>query len=96
MPTLTISYETEAERALIEQALAFVEQMRQLALTAPGGQVLDACETLALDGGRKLLKDAIQNAAQARIDAEEKKTPHGTAVAAPNGTTSRDDTTANG
>ncbi len=94
MPTFTISYETEAERALIEQAIAFVDQMRQLALTAPNGQVLDACEALALDGGRKLLRDAIQNTAQARIDADEKKLPPVTA-AARDGTTSKDDMTAN-
>ncbi len=95
MPTLTIQYETEEERAAIEQALAFVAEMRQLALTAPAGQVLDSCEDLALDAGRKLLRDTIQTAAQARIDAEEKKTPPPGSAPAPDATTSRGDTAGN-
>ena len=31
MPTLSIEYQTEAERLLLEQAVAFVTQMRQVA-----------------------------------------------------------------
>jgi hypothetical protein len=95
MPSLTIHYETEAERAIIEQALAFVAEMRQLALAAPAGQVLDSCEGFALDAGRKLLQDTLQNTAQARIDAEEKKLAALDAAPAPAATTSRDDTPAN-
>jgi hypothetical protein len=71
--TLTVEYQTEQERAAIEQALAFVAEMRQLARSAPPGQVLDACEGHALDAGRRLLCQTLQAAAQARIDEAEKK-----------------------
>jgi hypothetical protein len=38
MPTVTLEYEstTEAERIALEQSLAFVSQMRQVAVAAPG------------------------------------------------------------
>src|SRR4051812_10193363 len=57
MPTLTIEYQTEAERLILEQALAFFAQMRQVAATAADGTVLAACERVALDSGRRLVRD---------------------------------------
>src|SRR5262249_8697684 len=47
MPTLTIEYRDESERLALEQAIAYVTDLRQLALDAPAGTVLDACERLA-------------------------------------------------
>ena len=80
--TLTVEYQTEAERAAFERAVSFVAEMRQLAQSAPDGHVLAACEGLAVDGGRRLLRDALQAAAQARVDAaEEKGGPPGSARA---------------
>lgn len=80
--TLTVEYQTEAERAAFERAVAFVAEMRELAQAAPDGHVLGACEALALGGGRRLLRDALQAAAQARVDAaEEKGAPRGSARA---------------
>jgi hypothetical protein len=35
MPTVTFEYRTEEERFAIERAVAFVTELRQLALTAP-------------------------------------------------------------
>jgi hypothetical protein len=77
MPTLTIEYRTDAERLVLEQAAAFLTQMRQIADTAPGGTVLDACERVALDAGRRLIRDALAQAVQARADAADapKKCP---------------------
>jgi hypothetical protein len=69
MPTLTIEYQTEAERLLLEQAVAFFTQMRQVADTAPDGTVLAACEQVALADGRKLVRDALGTAVQQRADA---------------------------
>jgi hypothetical protein len=71
MPTVTIEceYTTEAERMALEQALAFFTQMRHVAATAPDGTVLAACEQVALTDGRKLLRDALASAVQARADA---------------------------
>ncbi len=40
MPTGTFQYQDEAERLSIETAIAFVAEMRQLALSAPNGQVV--------------------------------------------------------
>jgi hypothetical protein len=69
MPTLTVEYRTDAERLLLEQALAFFGQLRVVAATAPDGTVLAACEQVALAGGRKLVRDALGTAVQQRADA---------------------------
>lgn len=69
MPTLTIEYQTEAERLLLEQALAFFAQLRRVAATAPDGTVLAACEQVALADGRRLVRDALGTAVQQRADA---------------------------
>lgn len=68
MPTLTIEYQTEAERLILEQAIAYATGMRRLAVTAPPGTVLAVCEQLALTEGRKLLRDTLADAIQARAD----------------------------
>ena len=88
MPTLTIEYATDAERLLLEQAIAYFAELRTVAHTAPHGTVLDACEALALTGGRQLLRDSLGHAVQARIDATdaEKKRPANAARAAARGT----------
>ena len=77
MPTWTIEYQTDAERLILEQALAFVTQMRRVAATAPDGTVLAACERVALSDGRQLLRDTLGSAVQARTDATDaqKKSP---------------------
>ena len=75
MPTLTIEYATNAERLALEQAIAFVTQLRQVAATAPDGQVLAACEQAALNDGRALLRNTLAAAVQQRVaDAEQKAT----------------------
>lgn len=81
MPTLTIEYHDEAERLALEQALAYLADLRRLALDAPAGTVLDACERLALGQGRDLLRGTLACALQARVDAAEQK--GGTPAAAP-------------
>jgi uncharacterized membrane protein len=69
MPTLATEYQTDAERLILEQALAYAAAMYRLAVTAPRGTVLAACERLALTDGRKLLRDTLAAAVQARADA---------------------------
>jgi hypothetical protein len=69
MPALTIEYQTEAERLMLEQALAFFTQMRHVGATAPDGTVLAACERVALDSGRRLIRDALAQVVQSRADA---------------------------
>jgi hypothetical protein len=68
MPSLSIEYTTEAERLALEQAIAFCTQLRHVAATAPDGTVLAACEQAALQGGRRLLRDSLAAAVQARAD----------------------------
>jgi hypothetical protein len=73
MPTLTINYNTDADRLVLEQAIAYVTQLQQIATTAPSGEVLAVCERAALKEGRQLLRDTLAAAAQARITADEQK-----------------------
>jgi hypothetical protein len=73
MPSVTFEYRSEAERAAIERAVAFVAEMHSLAQSAPADRVIDACEGLALGRGRDALRDAVRSAVQGRIDAAEQK-----------------------
>lgn len=73
MPTLTVEYTTEAERIVLEQAIAFVTQMRRVAADAPAGTVIDACERVALTQGRTLLNDVLGAAIQGRADLADAK-----------------------
>src|ERR1017187_10392972 len=57
----------------MRRALAMMEEMEQLALTAPDGQVFDACEQAVIDKGRKLQADTLGEAVARRIEAAEKK-----------------------
>lgn len=88
MPTGTFEYQSDDQRAAIEQAIAFVTEMHQLAQAAPAGQVLPLCESRALDQGRALLRDTLQAAVQGRVDAAEKKGGPPGPVRAPAVTTS--------
>jgi hypothetical protein len=73
MPTLTIEYRDDAERLAIEQALAYLAQLRRVAGTAPDGTVLAACEQVALADGRALLRSTLAAALEGRIAADEQK-----------------------
>ncbi len=57
----------------VRRALAMMEEMEQLALTAPDGQVFNACEQAVIDKGRKLQADTLGEAVARRIEAAEKK-----------------------
>lgn len=80
MPTLTIEYRDEKERLALEQAIAYVNQLHQLALTAPDGAVLATCEQHVLGDGRSLLRSTLAAALDGRIQADEQKGgPHASA-----------------
>jgi len=70
--TLTIEYDTDAERLQYERVIAYVQEMKQLGATAVPGTVLDTCERFALERGRSLLRDNLATTVQARADAEKK------------------------
>jgi hypothetical protein len=69
MPTLTIEYRDDHERLALEQAIAYISQLRQLALTAPDGTILAACEQRTFVDGRTSCARALDS----RIDAAEQK-----------------------
>jgi hypothetical protein len=73
MPSLTITYRDEAERLALEQAIAYVAQLRAVAQEAPDGSVLDACEKLARKVGRALLRSTRACALEGRVAACEQK-----------------------
>ena len=96
MPVLTIEYQDEAERLGLEQAIAFFIQMQQTAQTAADGTVLAACEQVALNEGRTLLRRSLAAAVQRRIDQAERKggAPAPAAAHVPTPPATRDATTA--
>jgi hypothetical protein len=73
MPTLTIEYRDDAERLALEQAIAYVTQLRQTALTAADGTVLAVCEQLALRDGRALLRSTLAAAVDSRVALADQK-----------------------
>jgi hypothetical protein len=73
MPTLTIEYHDQSHRIALEQAIAYVSQLRQAAQDAPSGTVLEACEKLAFGDGRALLRSTLAAALQSRIELSEEK-----------------------
>lgn len=94
MPTFTFECANEAQLAALQQAALFLAEMHQLAQTAPGGAVLHALEGHALDAGRQLLRDALQAAAQQRVERDEKKGARPAAARAPGAAGSRAGTAA--
>ena len=79
MATLTVEYQDDAERMALEQCLAYFTQLRQVALTAPDGTVVAACERVALSDGRAFLRSTLAAAVESRIaEAEQKGGPRAT------------------
>jgi hypothetical protein len=73
MLTVTIECRDEAERLAIEQAIAYVTQLRSLAQDAPVGSILSLCEACADTQGRQLLRDTLATTLAGRIAADELK-----------------------
>jgi len=71
-PKVTIEVDARHE-ALLRRALALAEEMEQLALTAPEGEVFDACEGAVVQKGRELQGQMLGQAVTRRIEAVEKK-----------------------
>ncbi len=78
MPTITFEYETDGERLILEQAVAYVAEIRRVGATAASGTVLAACEEVALVSGRQLVRDSLASAVQARVNAQKKRPACGT------------------
>jgi hypothetical protein len=70
--TITLEIDSESEDLLRRYAV-FLEEMSDLAATAPDGSVLDTCEEAIIEKGREQQRLVLQRAVQARLDAAEKK-----------------------
>lgn len=64
---------TETQERLLRHVLSLAEELDQLADTTPDGTVLEACEAAVIRGGRRVQQQLLEQAAQRRIDAAEKK-----------------------
>jgi len=70
----TITIEIPAAREpLVRPLLALHEELQALALSAPDGTVLDACEAAAVPKGRELTKNLLADTVQHRIREVEKR-----------------------
>jgi hypothetical protein len=69
---VTIEVDAQHE-AIVRRAVALAEEMEQLALTAPEGQVFAACEEAVIQRGRLLQSQLLGEAVARRIEAAEKK-----------------------
>jgi hypothetical protein len=59
--------------AIVRRALAMAEEMEQLALTAPDGDVFETCEGAVIQKGRDLQAQLLGAAVARRVEAAEKK-----------------------
>jgi hypothetical protein len=72
--TIKVSIEVDLQHeAFVRRALAMAEEMEQLALTAPDGQVFDLCEAAVIVKGRNLQRQALGEAVARRVEAAEKR-----------------------
>lgn len=71
--SVTLEVDSPEQEALLRHFHAFLQEMQQLALTAPEGQVLDVCEAAVLAKGQDVNRQVLQRAVQGRIAALEKK-----------------------
>jgi hypothetical protein len=80
--TVTIEIPAASE-ALVRRVLALHDELQALALSAPDGTVLDACETAVVPPTRDLAQHLLAEAVARRVEAAEKKGPRsGSAPAA--------------
>ena len=69
---VTMEFDARFENGM-RRALAMFEEMEQLALTAPDGQVFDLCEQAVIEKGRNLQAATLGEAVVRRVEAAEKK-----------------------
>jgi hypothetical protein len=74
MARTSVTLEIDAEdEGLLRQYASFLEEMKDLAATAPDGSVFQACEEAVIERGRQHQRRLLEHAVQARIEAAEKK-----------------------
>jgi hypothetical protein len=72
----TVLLEVDARHEpILRRALAMLQEMENLALTAPDGAVFGACEDAVIQKGRDLQRQMLAGAVASRIEAAEKRGP---------------------
>ena len=72
--TAKVTIEVDARHeAILRRALALAEELEQLALAAPDGEVFAACEDAVIHKGRDLQARLLGQAVARRIEAAEKR-----------------------
>jgi hypothetical protein len=71
--SVTLEVDSPEQEALVRQFHGLLQEMQQLALSAPDGQVLDACEVAVLTRGQEVNRRVLEQAVQQRIATLEKK-----------------------
>jgi hypothetical protein len=79
--TVTIEIPAASE-ALVRHLLSLHEELEALALSAPDGTVLEACETAVIPKGRDLTMRILEDAVARRIESAEKRGPRSASVRA--------------
>lgn len=69
----TVEVRNEREAVAVEQALAMVRELEQLAGAAPDGRVLAVVEQAAVERGRRFTRDRLQDVLNAQAHDLEKK-----------------------
>ena len=77
--TVTIEIPAASE-SLVRHLLALHEELEALALSAPDGTVLDACESAVIQKARDLNKRILEDAVARRIESAEKRGPRSASV----------------
>ena len=75
MSPITVHLEVDSaeEAELLRHVHGLLLEMKQLALSAPAGRVLDVCEAAVLAGGQRVSRQMLEQVLQQRIEALEKK-----------------------
>jgi len=71
--TVTLEVDSPEQEALVRQFHGLLQEMQQLALSAPDGHVMDACEAAVLQRGQEVNRQVLEQAVQQRIATLEKK-----------------------
>jgi hypothetical protein len=73
MATDPLVAETPLQRLLAERGIALAKELEAASRQAPPGLTLARCETVALERGRLLLRDALASALQQQVAEGEKR-----------------------
>jgi len=71
--TVTLEVSSPEQAALLRQFHGLLQELEQLALSAPAGKVLDVCEAAVVERGQDVSRRVLQQVVQQRIEALEKK-----------------------